>query len=181
MMMCRTVAVLSLPVAMLATVAAWATEIDLDPRIVDLPELTLVGIVQGAPDVGKLDIAGMWERFGDSGQDIQGAVEGTAYELHIQTMAEPCMHYCLVGVQVLEPGPVPEEMFTKVLPPCKYAVFTHRVVDGYGVLYDRVTAWFAASEYEEAHPYDFQRYDSRFTSMDDPESVQDVYIPVRIR
>ena len=35
--------------------------------------------------------------------------------------------------------------------------------------------------YEEAHPYDFQLYDSRFKSMDDPASQHDIYVPVRLQ
>lgn len=158
---------------------AGSEEVAAGPKIVELPEIILVGVVQGAPDVSQLDIAAMWQRFGAGSQAIPGAVEGTAYELHVQTAAEPCMHFCLTGVRVSELGAIPDDMFVKVLPPGTYAVFTHRVVDGYRRLYDLVNAWLAGSKYEEARPYDFQVYDSRFTSMDDPESLQDVYIPVR--
>jgi len=165
----------------LPTVGTRAEEATVNPTIVDMPQITLVGIVQGAPEVGQLDIAAMWQRFGEGSQEVPGAVEGTGYELHIRTATEPCMHFCLTGVQVNELGLIPEEMFAKVLPPCTYAVFTHHVVEGYVKLNERVTAWLESSEYEEAHPYDFQLYDSRFTSMDDPESVQDIYVPVRPR
>ena len=156
-----------------------AEETTVDPKIVDMPQMILVGVVQGAPEVGQIDIGAMWQRFGEGSQKVPGAVEGTGYELHIRTTAEPCMHFCLTGVQVTELGLIPEEMFAKVLPPCTYAVFTHRVVEGYAKLNERVSAWLESSEYEEAHPYDFQLYDSRFTSMDDPKSVQDIYVPVR--
>jgi AraC family transcriptional regulator len=152
-----------------------------EPKIVDMPQMILVGVVQGAPDVGRLDIGAMWQRFGEGSQKVRGAVEGTGYELHVQTTTEPGMHFCLVGVQVSELGSIPLDMFAKVLPSCTYAVFTHRVVDGYARLNERVSAWLESSEYEEAHSYDFQLYDSRFTSMDDPESLQDVYVPIRHR
>ena len=155
-------------------------ETTVDPKIVDMPQMILVGVVQGAPEVGQLDIGAMWQRFGECSQKVPGAVEGTGYELHIRSTAEPCMHICLTGVLVSELGSIPEEMFAKVLPPCSYAVFTHHVAEGYAKLNERVNAWLESSKYEEAHPYDFQLYDSRFTSMDDPESVQDIYVPVRL-
>ena len=163
----------------LATGVTRGKETTVDPKIVDMPEMILVGIVQGAPDVGQLDIGAMWQRFGEGSQKVPGAVEGTGYELHIRTTAEPCMHFCLTGVQVSELGPIPEEMFAKVLPPCTYAVFTHRVVEGYAKVYESINAWLESSDYAEAHAYDFQLYDSRFTSMDDLESLQDIYVPVR--
>jgi predicted transcriptional regulator YdeE len=149
-----------------------------DPKVVDMPRLILVGMVQGAPDVGSIDIAALWQRFAERGDEIENAVEGTGYELHIQTDGEPTMHFTLVGVRVTDLGDVPLEMFHKVLPPCTYAVFTHRVVDGYAALNDRVRAWLESSDYGEAHPFDFQLYDARFRSMDDPESLQDIYVPV---
>jgi AraC family transcriptional regulator len=157
-----------------------------DPKIVDMPRMVLVGVVNGAPDVSKLDeggmgIAEMWERFGASSSQVANAVEDVFYEYHVERQEEPRMHFCLVGVQVTEIGTMPPDMFVKVLPEGTYAVFTHRVCDGYGKLYEEINAWLGASEYEEAAPFDFQLYDSRFKSMDDPESVQDIYIPVRAK
>jgi AraC family transcriptional regulator len=156
--------------------AAWKAP---DPEIVELGELAFVGIVDAAPDVGQLDIGGMWERFTASSDSVKHTIEGVGYEFHAQTATEPPMHFCLAGVRVTEIEDLPDEMFAKVLPPCTYAVFTHRVVDGYAKVYERIGRWLASSPYEEAHPYDFELYDSRFKSMDDPESLQDIYVPVR--
>ena len=153
----------------------------MEPKVVDVPEMILVGVVDGAPDVGRLDIGALWQRFAEASDGVEHAIEGVGYELHIQTPAEPCMHFCLVGTQVSEVGAMPPDMFVKVLPPCTYAVFTHRVAHGYKEVYERINAWLESSEYEEAHPYDFQLYDSRFKAMDDPESVQDIYVPVRLK
>jgi predicted transcriptional regulator YdeE len=165
----------------LAAGIAWCKESALEPRIVDMPQMVFVGVVQGAPDVGQIDIGAMWHRFGQGSDKVPNTVEGAGYEIHVGITEEPAMHYCLTGVQVSELGAIPYGMFAKVLPQCTYAVFTHHVVDGYPKLIERVNAWFESSDYEEAHPYDFQLYDSRFTSMDDPESVQDIYVPVRLK
>jgi DNA gyrase inhibitor GyrI len=70
-------------------------------------------------------------------------------------------------------------VFVKVLPAGTYAVVTHRVLDGYAKLYGAFDAWLAVSDFEEAAPFDVQLYDARFTTMDDPASVQDVCIPIR--
>jgi predicted transcriptional regulator YdeE len=159
--------------------AAAMQEVRMDPKIVERPQLMLAGVVGGAPDVSELDIAAIWDRFIKVSEGIAHTVEGAGYELHIETPTEPRVHYCLAGTEVSAIGALPPDVFVKVLPPCTYAVFTHRVVDGYGKLNERISAWLASSGYEEAHPFDFQLYDSRFTSMDAPESVQDIYVPVR--
>jgi predicted transcriptional regulator YdeE len=160
--------VVSVLVCALVGTAAETEKPAMEPRIVDLPQMILVGMVQSAPSVAEIDIAGLWDRYLKNCQGIEAEVEGAGYELHVQTPAEPPMHLCL-----------PMEMVHKVLPACKYAVFTHRVADGYASVYGRINRWLESSEYEEAHPYDFQLFDSRFTTMEDPESIQDIYVPIR--
>jgi AraC family transcriptional regulator len=155
-------------------------EANVGPKIVESTGMILAGVVVGAPDVGQLDIAAQWARFQEASEGLENEVEGAGYELHIQTPAEPAMHFCLTGVELTGIGNLPLDMFIKVLPPCTYAVFTHRVSDGYAKVYERINAWLESSAYAEAHPYDFQLYDSRFKGMDDPESEQDIYVPVRL-
>ena len=149
----------------------------MEPRIVEQRAFTFAGTVGTAKEVSDLDIAGIWKRFGELSGGVENEVEGAGYELHI---AVEHGRYCLCGVEVSAVGAVPLEVFVKVLPPCDYAVFTHRVADGYGAVYERINAWLKSSDYEEAGPYDFQLYDSRFTTMEDPESVQEIWVPVRL-
>jgi predicted transcriptional regulator YdeE len=137
---------------------------------------TFVGTVGTAKEVAELDIADLWQRFGALNEGVENEVEGAGYELHI---ALEHGRHCLCGVEVSGIGAVPLGAFATALPPCDYAVFTHRLVDGYDAVYTRINAWLESSDYEEAGPYDFQLYDSRFTSMDDPESVQEIWVPVR--
>jgi predicted transcriptional regulator YdeE len=112
-------------------------------------------------------------------EGIEFPVEGVGYEVHIETGTEPRMHYCLTGVEVSALGALPPEVFVKVLPPCTYAVFTHRVVEGYETLYARIKEWLDLTQHERNTDFDFQLYDVRFKGMDDPESLQDVYIPLK--
>jgi len=166
--------------AAVPTVKALATEdAEVEPRIVEDLGLTLVGAVDTAAEVAELEIAATWQRFAEMG-DIDNAVEGRGYELHIALEGDPGVRCCLCGVEVTEVGELPLGAFVKVLPPVSYAVFTHRVADGYAAVYERINAWLASSAYEEAATYDFQLYDARFTSMDDPESLQEIYVPVKV-
>lgn len=149
-----------------------------------MPEVVLVGVVTAAPSVAELadgpsGIAGLWERFDRIKDEIANDVPGAFYEFHAEPPAEPRVHVCLTGVQVTEIGAMPADAFVKVLPAGTYAVVSHRVIVGYAKLYADFGAWLASSGYEEAAPFDVQLYDERFTTMDDPASVQDVYIPIR--
>lgn len=154
----------------------------MEPEIKKLPELTLVGIVGCGPDVSQVDIAGLWERFIQQDASVQHQVEEKGYEVHIQEETNPAMHFCLVGVEVSKIEGLPIEMFVKVLPACDYAVFTHQFKDGsYGVAFKKAYDWVANSQYVSAYPYDIQCYDSRFKSPDDPESVFEICLPIRVK
>ena len=153
----------------------------MEPRIVERPELVLVGIVASAPDVNQMDFHGIWQRFQTDSENIKHQVEGAAYELHVQTEAEPATHFSMAGVEVTDVEDLPAEMFVKVLPACTYAVFTLRFVDGFGQAYERIWGWLAESPYTtDPYAFDIQRYGSRFTGPEDPESEVDIYVPVRL-
>jgi predicted transcriptional regulator YdeE len=151
------------------------------PRIVQRPELVLVGVVASAPDVNRMDLHDLWLRFQNESANIKDQVEGAAYELHVQTEAQPPMHFAMAGVEVTKIEDLPPEMFAKVLPAGTYAVFTMKFVDGFAVVYERIWAWLAESPYtNDPFAYDIQRYGPRFVSPEDPESELDIYVPVRL-
>jgi AraC family transcriptional regulator len=167
----------------------WADDTDalpgddpLEPRIVERPELVLAGVVATGPDVFQMDFHALWERFGNESPRISHQVEGAAYELHVQTKAEPAMHFTMAGVEVSKIADLPPEVFVKVIPAGTYAVFTMKFVDGFAGVYERIFAWLAESPYTgEPFAYDIQRYGHRFKSPDDPESEVDIYVPVSLK
>ena len=152
----------------------------MEPRFVEKPEMTLVGIVGCGSTVGELDIHGLWKRFIDEhGESIKHQVKGKSYELHIEEETLPKMHFCLIGVQVQKLEDVPIELFAKGVPACKYAIFTHHFKEGgYGDAFKVVSDWLENSEYAAAHCFDIQCYDSRFQGPDDPESVLEIWVPI---
>ncbi|MBN2565369.1 MAG: GyrI-like domain-containing protein [Candidatus Eisenbacteria bacterium] len=149
----------------------------MEPKIVKLPKMMLVGVVGAAPEVSMIDIASLWSRFAESSDRVAGAVEGAGYEFH-EEVENSGVHLCLAGVQVSKMSETPLGMVARVLPASTYAVFTHRVADGYEATYERIEEWLEEADYAEAYPYDFQLYDSRFKGMGDPESELDIYVPV---
>jgi len=92
------------------------------------------------------------------------------------------MHFCLVGVEVPRLEDLPLELFAKVVPACEYAVFTHQFRDGgFSHAFKAVYDWLQNSEYPPAYPFDIQCYDSRFKSPEDPESILEIWVPVKPR
>ena len=167
---------------------SWANDADalpaddpLEPRIVERPELVLAGFVASGPSVHEMDFHALWARFQSEVADIKHQVEGAAYELHVQTEAEPAMHFAIAGVQVTKIEDLPAEAFVKVVPAATYAVFTMKFVDGFEKVYERIWAWLAESPYTgDPFTYDIQRYGHRFKSPEDPESEVDIYVPVSL-
>ena len=149
----------------------------MEPTIVEKGEMLLVGMVDYGGDIGAL-----WEAFIESDKLVEHAVEGVGYEIHAYPAdfeyGQP--FYCFVGVEVTRLKDLPDVMFAKVLAPCAYAVFTHRLADGgYEGANEPIDAWMRTAPFERAHNFDMQVFGHRFKGPDDPESELDFYIPVR--
>ena len=135
-------------------------------------------------EVGKL-----WDRFMTlciENEEILNEVTinpGVAYEAHIAYAGEPNQEYHIfVGIETEEPIRYPIELFYKVLPSTRYAVFTAKGPDMADQLETIYTEWLPNSEYEESYPMLIQRYDQkRFKSLEDPESEIDFMVPIMER
>jgi RNA polymerase sigma-70 factor (ECF subfamily) len=148
--------------------------------IVEKKEMLLVGAVSYGGDIGQL-----WERFSPREKDIKHAVEGAWWELHVWPQGhQPGQpYYVMVGVEVTRLEGVPDDLFVKPLPAGRYAVFPHRPGlgkpnHGYDELNQRIDSWLDTGPYKIARTFSLQLYDARFKGMSDPESEQDLLIPV---
>ena len=154
----------------------------MEPRIIDKPTMTLVGIVGCGSSVKHLDISGLWQRFTEHEHEIKHKIEDFGYELHIEEARKPSMHFCLVGIEVTQVEDLPLEFFCKAIPPCKYAHFTHHFRDGdYGEAFEAAYGWLKASDYTAAYAFDIQAYGEQFKGSEDPESVLEIFIPIKPR
>ena len=151
------------------------------PEIIERSAMTLAGIVGAGESVSEIDIAGLWERFIANEPEIPHKVAPEiGYELHIEKVQNPKMHFTIVGIEVGELSPLPLEMFAKLVPGGTYAQFTHQFKDGgFGEAFKQVYAWIEDSDFEPAHPFDIQVYDERYTGPSDPESVIEILVPVK--
>lgn len=137
----------------------------------------------------KNEIGILWARFyklyQKSGDLIQKEELGdVAYEVHLQPDDYPVTgkFYVYVGVEVKKLEEIPIEMFCKILPPTKYAVFTFKGEDmfrGGDYIWNE---WLPNSKYDETYPYMALAYHkNRYKGMEDPESEVDFYVPVKTR
>lgn len=161
----------------------------MEPKIVEKGKITLVGMVfYGDPfkeqkgwssenEIGKL-----WKRFAPKEKTIKNRVEEAAYEVHIEPeeYEQTKNYYVFVGIEVNKIDDLPLEMFVKVLPPSKYAVFTIKGKEITSNWPDMIyKEWLPKSGYEEAHRFTIEHYDERFKGTDNPESELDIYVPIK--
>ncbi|MCC7551969.1 MAG: GyrI-like domain-containing protein [Methanobacterium sp.] len=135
------------------------------------------------------EIGVLWNRFfrlcQTYGHFIQEeAVNDRAYEVHIQPedYHETGKFFVYVGIEVKKLEKMPIEMFCKLLPSTKYAVFTFKGEDMFKGCEYIWNYWLPNSEYDEAYPYMVQAYDkNKFRGMDNPQSEVDFYVPVNLK
>ena len=150
-----------------------------EPEIVERGQLLLVGRFAHA---GYADIGPLWEAFSAEEPQVPAAVPGAAYELHEYPPGYRCgdRFWLHIGLEVTHLEPLPPPMAAKLLPPQRYAVFTHRLADGgFEGANQPIADWFATATYEPAADYDLQVYDERFHGPDDPGSLVAFWVPVR--
>jgi len=163
----------------------------MEPKIIDKEQITLVGMVfyrnpfkeQGGwsqeNEIGKL-----WTRFlaKKSQKPMKSRVGTGAFEVHIEPeeYEETKNFYVFVGVEVEKVDDFPLEMFVKVLPATKYAVFTLKGKEITSNWSDMIyKEWLPKSGYKEAHKFLIEYYDERFKGTDRPESELDIYVPIK--
>ena len=162
----------------------------MEPKIISKEEITLVGMVfYGDPfkDKGgwsaENEIGKLWKRFIAKAESVKNAIGHGAYEVHIEPeeYKETKNFYVFVGVEVEKIDDIPLEMFVKVLPPSKYAVFTLKGKEITSNWPDQIyKKWLPKSGYKEAHKFTIEYYDDqRFKGMDNKESELDIYVPIK--
>jgi predicted transcriptional regulator YdeE len=167
----------------------------MEHRIVQLPQLTLVGLsffgnpfqLSGAW-TEENEIGRLWVRFHQLWKEQRNIfppiqAEDASYELHImhpETM-ERGEYEVFAGVEANQAAPCPALLSYKVLPASAYAVFTlvgeQIISDWY---YAALQDWMRQGEVQVDPAYSMLRYDARFKGMQRiAESSMEVYLPLR--
>lgn len=158
----------------------------MEPKIVDLPEFKVIGVRKTVTlKTAGPEIAKQWKEFNPSVKEIPNKVGdreayGICEYVDFADFTEETPYNELVSVGVTSLEKIPEGMTGKVIPACKYAVFTHKgKTDTLMQTYDYIyKTWLLNSGYDLARHDDFELYDYRFIGVNDPESELDIYIPV---
>lgn len=151
----------------------------MEPRIVDLPEFTVVGMKYFGNNQNG-EIAQMWTRFIPriAGIPFKTGPFMSSYGVCYDANENDEFAY-VSGVAVSCTDQVLEGMVVKTVPAGRYAVFTHRgkldtLRDTYQQVYG---SWVPQSGLSVRGGLDFEYYDERFKDGCDDSEV-DIYIPI---
>lgn len=161
-------------------------KIILSPTIKEIGEIKLAGISIFTKD--KNEIKEAWRIFLKSvGKICNSSVfseacinPGFGLECYNDDFFESGKFFYMPSVQVDSFDYLPVEMSLKIIPPAKYAVFTHKGIPS--AISETITAayekWIPESGYKADRSYDFEFYDDRF-KPDSEDSEIDIYIPIK--
>ena len=155
----------------------------MEPKIVTLGPLYLAGQpYYGSPEGGAFGKA--WERFDTKHHPVSGRVDPKTYyglEVYGPEFMSEYKWYYMPSVEVKDLTDLSGLLFGKVLPACTYAVFTasHGLASIPEAFMFGYNTWIPASDYQVAHPYDFELYEDDRFHGDSPDAEIDVYIPIK--
>ncbi|HOU83577.1 MAG TPA: AraC family transcriptional regulator [Spirochaetota bacterium] len=162
------------------------TKAILSPTIKEIGEIKLAGISIFTKD--KNEIKEAWRIFLKSIGKIRNCSffseacsnHGFGLECYNDDFFESGKFFYMPSVQIDSFDDLPVEMSLKIIPPSKYAVFTHKGIPS--AISETITAayekWIPESGYKADRSYDFEFYDDRF-KPDSEDSEIDIYIPIK--
>jgi AraC family transcriptional regulator len=153
----------------------------MEPRIIELPQLCVIGVaVYGDGKSGLFPHA--WDIYMRMIKNINLKNSNVAYgvEYYTEEFEQEHKWFYMACGEVEDLNNIPSSMVGKVIPAHKYAVFTSKgLLDAlHKTFQGAYHEWLPRSRYKIADWYDFERYDERFKGMDNPESEIDIYIPI---
>lgn len=166
-------------------------------EIVDRREMILIGCVfYGDPFhsakgwSAENEIGLTWQRFNKLFEKNKDLIQkhrtdpNVTYEIHIEPDEYKVTKrfYIFVGVEIKKLDKIPLEMFVKILPQTKYAIFTFKGKNMFSGGQYIWNEWLPKSNYVEAYPFLIQKYDEmRFKGLENDDSEIDYYVSVKLK
>ncbi len=156
--------------------------------IIKLAPISLVGI-KIETNLQKNESVALWKKFKPRVKEISHKKNDRFYSVQnyfefdpIQFTSETVFDKW-AAVEVENEDKLPEGMQKLVIPAGIYATFVHRgtVMDFSKSLYYFFSQWLPNSDYVlENHPH-FEVFDHRYLGPQNPDSIEDVFIPIKLK
>ncbi len=162
----------------------------MQPKIKELEEIKVVGIGNCfisilSPDKNNfVVIPKLWDNYNKRSSEITGRKAhrdlGVCFQPDANQKKHPDECFYIACAEVESFDVIPEGMMTKVIPPGKYAIFTHKgqlekLQHTMNYIYG---AWLAKSGQKLREAPDLEIYDERF-KFGSVDSELDIYIPIK--
>jgi len=154
----------------------------MEPIITKLPKFFVIGVATyGDPQSGLFPKA--WEMFHKQKENIEWKDDLKAYgiEFYTEEFFKEKKWFYMACMEVKDLASIPITMVGKSIPEHQYAVFSCKggvseIGKTFRFAYDE---WLPDSSYIMADHFDFELYDKRFKGANNPETVIDLYIPIK--
>ena len=161
----------------------------LQPKVVEKPQLTVVGLQTAflhvlSPDATNVEVIGpLWGSFLPRANQVSHRVGdemyGVIYGMPKAQRSHSDELMYVAGVAVSDVGELPEGMTSRTVPAGTFAVFIHRgPIQGIRDTVRKIYRdWLPQSGYEHAGIADVELYDHRFC-LDSPDSEMEYWVSV---
>ena len=159
------------------------------PKIVDLPQRVFVGL-HTQTSASKPTTPQMWGKFMPRKGEVPHRMGKEVYSIQVYPPNlsyenfDPSKEYTSwAAVEVSQLGELPEGFESLSIEAGTYAFFVHKgAVDTFPQLIRWIYAeWLPSSPYEIDDRIHFERLGAKFLGPSNPESEEDVFIPVKLK
>ncbi|MGG0824106.1 AraC family transcriptional regulator [Paenibacillus turicensis] len=164
------------------------SNVTVHPEIVEIPEIKVAGI-RGETSLKDNKIAMLWQHFFRMHTQIPhlsmpqrcfGICEA-CNENDIYSMSPEIRYTEVVGIEVDSFNGLPENFVQKTITGGRYAVFTHKgsihnLLQTFNYIWG---TWLLNTKEEVDDREDLELYDHRYLGYDHPDSMIDLYIPIK--
>ncbi|MNJ38818.1 Right origin-binding protein [compost metagenome] len=164
------------------------SNVTVHPSIVEVPEIKVAGI-RGETSLKDNKIAELWQEFNNMYTQIPhrsslsrafGICEA-CNENNLYTMSPEILYTEVVGIEVSSFEGLPTAFIPKVITGGRYAVFTHKgTLRKLSQTFNYIWGtWLLNTKEEMDDREDLELYDHRYLGYDHPNSMIDLYIPIK--